>query len=194
MTRNTLFGGALFTAGIAATAANAQFDFSFSDVSVGAVDYSIGVPSEDSFIGAGFWDVTATTPGAYATNKSDPFIFHAFAGSDPGSAAASYDMISYFTVGSDTVGTASWDITDTDGLGYWTIFDVTDGVPLLEVSSPSFGTAPIPFEAGKSYAMSSVAFSDGAGGASVLDLVVTPAPASTALLALAGFIATRRRR
>ena len=60
MTRNKLFGGALLAAGMTATNANAQFAFSYSEVSVGAVDYSIGVPSEDTFTGAGFWDITAT--------------------------------------------------------------------------------------------------------------------------------------
>ncbi len=194
MTRNSLFGGALLAAGLVATNAHAQFDFSYSDVSVGAVDYDIGVPSYDTFTGAGFWDVTAAAPGAYASNKSSPFIFHAFAGTEPGSAASSYDIISYFTVASETLGTASWDITDAAGLGFWLIVNVTDGIPLLDIASPTVGFAPIPLLPGKTYAMTGVAFSDGAGGEAFLELFITPAPSSIALLGLAGLVATRRRR
>ncbi len=194
MTRNSLFGGALLAAGIGATTANAQFEFSYSDVSVGAVEYDIGVPSEDTFTGAGFWDITATAPGAYASNKSSPFIFHAFTGSEPGSAAASYDIISYFTVATETLGTASWDITDAGGLGFWLIVNITDGIPLLDISSPTVGFAPIPLLPGKMYGMTGIAFSDGAGGEAFLELFITPAPSSVALLGLAGLVATRRRR
>lgn len=194
MTRNSLFGGALLAAGIGATNANAQFDFSYSDVEVGAVDYDSGVPSYDSFTGAGFWDVTAAAPGAYASNKSSPFFFHAFTGTEPGSAASSYDIVSYFTVATETLGTASWDITDSAGLGFWLIVDLTDGVTMLEVASPSVGFAPVPLMPGKMYAMTGVAFSDGGGGEAFLELFITPAPSSIALLGLAGLIATRRRR
>lgn len=187
--KKCLFGGALLAAGMSASA-NAQFSFSYSYVLVGAYAYGVSGPSYDQFVGAGFWSVAASEPGALATSDGTATLFEVRARADQGSGAFSYDFFSYFTVGSDTVATANWDLNNA---GFFIIDDLTNGVNLLTQFSVSAGSAPIALEAGTQYRLAGGVFQFSGTGEAFAQLVI-PAPASAGLLALAGLAATRRRR
>lgn len=187
--KKCLFGGALLAAGMTASA-SAQFNFSYSYVLVGAYAYGVSGPSYDQFVGAGFWSVAAAEPGALATSDGTATLFDVRARADAGSGAFSYDFISYFTVGSDTVATASWNLSNS---GFYIIDNLTDGVNLLAQFSVSSGSAPIALEAGKQYSLAGGVFQTDGTGEGFAQLLI-PAPASASLLALAGLAATRRRR
>ena len=188
--KKSLFGGALVAAGLTAAPADAQFSFSYTAITVGAYAYGVSGPSFDDFSGPGFWSIAASEPGALGTSDGTPTSVDLFASADPGSGAFAYATASLFTVATDAVATASWDITDA---GSFNITNLTDAVVLLSISNVSSGSMPIVFEAGKEYGWSGfISQTDGTGAG--FASIVLPAPGSLALIALGGVFATRRRR
>lgn len=192
--RRCLFGGTILAAGIAAQPAQAQtFDLAYVNTDLrefyGAYDYTIdGGPWDLSITSRGYGNDNAASswgqPTTIGTSADAPSAFYAWGRINP----------SCFYVTEDGTATASWDFSaDSYGNSYLWVYDGA-GSSLLSVTwGDAPGSVDIPLSAGTAYYVRCVSFADNGGGTSFSQLTI-PAPGPAAILAVAGLLATRRRR
>lgn len=194
MNKKQLFGGALVAAGLCA-AAQGQFSWG----SMGSGNY-VGAYS-GGFIGfsiAGDWNQSAASGTAYALSAGDTngTVQYADAGNTGLAYTIHFNPIP-FTVSSATNATVSWDFSGDEGAGgvYIDSFIRVDGpngnLAFADLNNP-VGSTQISLVPGETYTFfgTFLAVNGGVTSGSVL----VPAPASAALLGLAGLVGVRRRR
>lgn len=194
MTKKQLFGGALVAAGVCA-AAQGQFVWGSqpSGNYVGA--YSGGF---QGFAISGAWNESTASGTASALSAGDGLGTVQFA--DAGNTGLAYTIHFSpipFSVSSATTATVSWDFTgDNDGVGgaYIDSFIRVDGpgVSIFEDLTSAPGSTSINLVPGETYTFFGTFLATNGGVTS--GSILVPAPASAALLGMAGLVGFRRRR
>lgn len=195
-----LFGGALLAAGLAAPATHAgvqqpTFSYVYAYVTASAYDGDSGFYDYTYLYDYDFVSASAMTSVNASAVTVTPGSFSA-------SASASINAGAYSNTGAsaDTrvildeiaIARISWDYTD--GGGWVTVIDDSMNTIFTTDSRGSSGAIDILLPTGY-YEISLSAFTTEPGGSASSDLyLVVPAPSAAIPLALAGALATRRRR
>ncbi|MEL6499497.1 MAG: hypothetical protein AAF937_12150 [Planctomycetota bacterium] len=205
----SLFGGALLSAGMVANASAQSFTLPgnivpYPDTVTAAYVYdyyALGGAVGGYTVNGGFGDsysvataygtadasITATelSASADASGVTDPFGF---------AYGSSYG---YLSLTADGALDLAWDFTSEDAggpLGNITIVDWSAGGALVfETDAFTAGSASVPLIAGTNYGITVLA-NAGPGGTAFGTATLVPAPASAAIMGLAGLAAARRRR
>lgn len=201
-----LFGGALLSAGLSVSTAQAQqFQMGYTAAHLSAYEFGSFNSDYQGHFTTGDVNLSVSVSGdsAYANGtlvmnaggmsaKATAGSFGAYAYSH------NHDLISYFTVDQNFNATVDWDFTQANSpyTNYLTIIDADNFITVFDHNNDA-GTTQVSFNAGTNYVM--FALSDvtaanfGDVGTSRWSISV-PAPGSAGLLGLAGLIAARRRR
>ncbi len=203
----TLFGGALFSAGLAVGTAtqHASADFTFTDGwvnSATAIAYKVA--------GGGF----VQTPTAFGPDYFAPFNYSGYGldmsawanptsmgmthSRDPGDAYWSYSLMltrAYFGVSEDVTVQLDWDFGVWNPYSHIQIFDLGAGRNIFAESGfDDAGSESLSLTAGVEYYFETTSRGSTGGGNSFGTMVIPAPTAALPLLAAGGLLATRRRR
>ena len=206
MNKTTLFGGALFTAGLAVGAVTqpVSADFAFTD---GYINYAyvVGARADGGYL---FQMPTAFGPAYFApinysgygldiTAWANPLSMGFTHDRDPGDANWTFSIVATvanFQVTTDTTVQLDWDFGAWDGVNNF--IQITDlsggGADFFQAGGA--GSANVSLTAGDEYFFITVS-SGNAGGGDSFGTMIIPAPAAVLpLLAAGGLLVSRRRR
>ena len=200
MNKRVLFGGALFAAGISASAGAQTFQITGGFAGTNYVGAEPG-GARVFDIGANFWDESEMAGTAYAHSLANPTTIANYANSgDTGLAYAIHFLPTYFEVTADTTATLTWDFRgDLDGQGgnyvdsFFQIYYSGGVLALVDLDNP-FGSMDLAMVAGENYFFIGQALGTGGNDQVSSWSLVIPAPGSAALLGIAGLGLVRRRR